>query len=147
VNASPRHAPWSVPTCAHSPRAQRCHDHDLVIAEHDHGILKGATLNTVTAAIDIARLAGGEVHVLVAGHNANGAATDAAAARRAWPRCCMPTAPQLAEQLGENIAAQVMAVAMDYSHLLFPADGPRQERRAPRGRPARRGPDQRRDHG
>ena len=31
----------------------------LVIAEHDHGTLKGATLNTVTAAL----ACGGEVHV------------------------------------------------------------------------------------
>ncbi|MFN7197296.1 MAG: electron transfer flavoprotein subunit alpha/FixB family protein, partial [Hylemonella sp.] len=38
----------------------------LVIAEHDHASIKGATLNTVTAAA----ACGGEVHVLVAGHNA-----------------------------------------------------------------------------
>ena len=38
----------------------------LVIAEHDHASIRGATLNTVTAALQ----AGGEVHVLVAGHNA-----------------------------------------------------------------------------
>ena len=35
----------------------------LVIAEHDNASLKGATLNTVTAALQC----GGEVHVLVAG--------------------------------------------------------------------------------
>ena len=37
----------------------------LVIAEHDHGTLKGATLNTVTAAGQCSS----EVHVLVAGVN------------------------------------------------------------------------------
>ena len=42
----------------------------LVIAEHDHGTLKPATLNTVTAAL----ACGAEVHVLVAGQNAGGAA-------------------------------------------------------------------------
>ena len=42
----------------------------LVIAEHDHGTLKGATFNTVTAAAQC----GGDVHVLIAGHNAGGAA-------------------------------------------------------------------------
>ena len=46
----------------------------LVIAEHDHGTLKGATLNTVAAAQKI----GGEIHILVAGHNADGAAKAAA---------------------------------------------------------------------
>jgi electron transfer flavoprotein alpha subunit len=38
----------------------------LVIAEHDNASIKGATLNTVTAAV----ACGGDVHVLVAGHNA-----------------------------------------------------------------------------
>ena len=42
----------------------------LVIAEHDNAAIKGATLNTVTAATQC----GGEVHVLVAGHNAGAAA-------------------------------------------------------------------------
>ena len=46
----------------------------LVIAEHDHASIKGATLNTVTAAA----ACGGDVHVLVAGHNAAGAAAAAA---------------------------------------------------------------------
>ena len=46
----------------------------LVVAEHDHGTLKPATLNTVTAAL----ACGGEVHVLVAGHGC-GAAAQAAA--------------------------------------------------------------------
>jgi electron transfer flavoprotein alpha subunit len=47
----------------------------LVIAEHDHGTLKGATLNTVTAAAQC----GGDVHVLIAGQDAQGAAQAAAA--------------------------------------------------------------------
>ncbi|HNB47641.1 MAG TPA: electron transfer flavoprotein subunit alpha/FixB family protein, partial [Burkholderiaceae bacterium] len=46
----------------------------LVIAEHDHASIKGATLNTVTAAL----ACGGDVHVLVAGHNAGAAAAAAA---------------------------------------------------------------------
>ena len=46
----------------------------LVIAEHDNASIKGATLNTVTAAVAL----GGDVHVLVAGLNAAGAAAAAA---------------------------------------------------------------------
>ena len=46
----------------------------LVVAEHDNASIKGATLNTVTAAA----ACGGEVHVLVAGHNAGAAAAAAA---------------------------------------------------------------------
>jgi len=92
----------------------------LVIAEHDHGTLKGATLNTVTAAAQC----GGDVHVLIAGHNAQGAA-QAAAAIEGVAKVLHADAAQLAEQLGENIAAQVLALlgdrSKDYSHLLFPA--------------------------
>ena len=88
----------------------------LVIAEHDHGALKPATLNTVTAAVQC----GGDVHVLVAGHNAGGAA-QAAAQIAGVAKVLHADGPQLAEQLGENIAAQVIALAGNYSHLLFPA--------------------------
>ena len=46
----------------------------LVIAEHDNATLKGSTLNTITAAIQC----GGDVHVLIAGHQADAAAQAAA---------------------------------------------------------------------
>ena len=88
----------------------------LVIAEHDHGALKPATLNTVTAAVQC----GGEVHVLIAGHNAAGAA-QAASKIAGVAKVLHADAAQLAEQLGENVAAQVVALAGSYSHLLFPA--------------------------
>ena len=88
----------------------------LVIAEHDHGTLKGATLNTVTAAVQC----GGDVHVLIAGHNAAGAA-QAAAAIAGVAKVLHADGASLAERLGETVAAQVLAVAKDYTHLLFPA--------------------------
>ncbi len=92
----------------------------LVIAEHDHGSLKGATLNTVTAAV----ACGGEVHVLVAGHNA-GAAAQAAAVIAGVAKVLHADGAALAEGLAENVAAQVLAVLKDasagYSHILFPA--------------------------
>jgi len=88
----------------------------LVVAEHDHGTLKPATLNTVTAAA----ACGGDVHVLVAGHNA-GAAAQAAAQIAGVAQVLHADGASLAEQLGENIAAQVLALAGDYSHILFPA--------------------------
>ena len=88
----------------------------LVIAEHDHGALKPATLNTVTAALQC----GGDVHVLIAGHNAAGAA-QAASKIAGVAKVLHADAAQLAEQLGENVAAQVVALAGAYSHLLFPA--------------------------
>jgi electron transfer flavoprotein alpha subunit len=88
----------------------------LVIAEHDNAHIKGATLNTVTAAA----ATGGEVHVLVAGHNA--AAAAAAAAQIAGvTKVLHADSAALADGLAENVAAQVIAVASSYSHLLFPA--------------------------
>ncbi len=88
----------------------------LVIAEHDNASIKGATLNTVTAAV----AAGGDVHVLVAGHNA-GAAAAAAAQIAGVSKVLHADSAALAEGLAENLAAQVLAVASGYSHLLFPA--------------------------
>ena len=88
----------------------------LVIAEHDHAQIKPSTLNTVTAAL----ACGGEVHVLVAGHGAAGAA--AAASRIAGvSKVLHADAPGLAHALAENLAAQVVAVAPGYSHVLLPA--------------------------
>ena len=45
----------------------------LIVAEHDNKSLNPATLNSVTAANAI----GGEVHILVAGHNCAGVAEQA----------------------------------------------------------------------
>jgi electron transfer flavoprotein alpha subunit len=88
----------------------------LVIAEHDNASLKGATLNTVTAAL----ACGGEVHVLVAGHNAS-AAAQAAAQVAGVAKVLHADSAALAHQLAENVAAQVLAVASGYTHILFAA--------------------------
>jgi len=88
----------------------------LVIAEHDHGAIKSATLNTVAAA----RLLGAQVHVLVAGLHARGAA-DAAAAIEGVEKVLLADAAHLGDFLAENVSAQVLAVADGYSHLLFAA--------------------------
>jgi electron transfer flavoprotein alpha subunit len=88
----------------------------LVIAEHDHGTLKGATFNTVTAALQC----GGDVHVLIAGQDAKGAA-QAAAQIAGVAKVLHADGASLKEQLAENVAAQVLAIAKNYGHLLFPA--------------------------
>ena len=88
----------------------------LVIAEHDNGSIKPATLNTVTAAAQC----GGDVHVLVAGAQATAAA--AAAAQIAGVSKVIHADGELfAHGLAENVAAQVLALASSYSHILFPA--------------------------
>jgi len=88
----------------------------LVIAEHDNASVKGATLNTVTAALQC----GGDVHVLVAGGNA-AAAAQAAAQIAGVAKVLHADAPGMTHGGAEAVAAQVVALASGYSHLLFPA--------------------------
>ncbi|CAG9271414.1 electron transfer flavoprotein subunit alpha/FixB family protein [Paraburkholderia unamae] len=88
----------------------------LVIAEHDNTSVKAATLNTVAAAQKM----GGDVHVLVAGHNAQ-AVADAAAKIAGVAKVLLADAPQLAQGLAENVEATVLGIAGRYSHILTPA--------------------------
>ena len=88
----------------------------LVIAEHDHASIRPATLNTVTAASQC----GADVHVLVAGHNAQ-AAAEAASKIAGVSKVIHVEGEQFAHGLAENMAAQVVGMASAYSHILFPA--------------------------
>jgi len=88
----------------------------LVIAEHDNLSLKAATLNAVAAALQCSP----DVDILVAGSGADAAA--AAAAQVAGVRKVIQVdAPGLADQLAESLAAQILSIASNYSHLLAPA--------------------------
>jgi electron transfer flavoprotein alpha subunit len=88
----------------------------LVVAEHDNHSIKGSTLNTVTAAIQC----GKEVHVLVAGSNA-GEAAKAAVQIAGVTKVLHAEGEAFAHGLAENVAAQVIAIAKNYTHILFPA--------------------------
>ena len=88
----------------------------LVIAEHDNASIKGATLNTVTAALQC----GGDVHVLVAGSGAAAAAAQAAQIAGV-AKVLHADGDALAHGLAENLSAQIQALAGNYSHILFPA--------------------------
>ena len=91
----------------------------LVLAEHDHASIKSATHHAVTAAAKL----GGPVHVLVAGHDAAGAAKGAASIAGV-AKVLHADAPHLASPTAENLAAQVLAVAPSgYTHLVAPATG------------------------
>ena len=94
----------------------------LVVAEHDNQSLKGATLNTVSAAAQIGAGIGGDIHVLVAGHNA-GAAAQAAAQIAGVAQVIHAEGESLGHALAKNVAAQVLALqaANGYSHILFAA--------------------------
>ena len=86
----------------------------LLIAEHDNTEIKAATLNAVAAAAKI----GGELHVLVAGHNAKTAAEHAAQIAGV-SKVLLADAPQLAASLAENVAATVLAIAKNYTHIVL----------------------------
>jgi electron transfer flavoprotein alpha subunit len=90
----------------------------LVIAEHDDNALKGSTFNTLSAAQKI----GGDIHVLIAGHNA-AAAAKAAAQIDGVAKVLLADAPQLAGKTAENVAALAVGVADAYTHILLPATG------------------------
>lgn len=88
----------------------------LVIAEHDNAQLKAATLNAVAAATKL----GSDVHVLVAGKDARSVAEQASQAQGV-AKVVLADGPALADGLAENVAAQILQLANDYSHIVFPA--------------------------
>jgi electron transfer flavoprotein alpha subunit len=89
----------------------------LVVAEHDAHGLKPATRNVVTAAAQI----GGAIDVLVVGDAAP--AVQAAAAIAGVARVLHARGEQFARPTAENVAAQVLALAGGYTHILAAATG------------------------
>ncbi len=90
----------------------------LLIAEHDNASLKDATHKALTAAAQL----GGDVHVLVAGHNAGTAA--AQAAKLAGVSKVLHAEWALLERpLAEPMAALIVSLAGAYDHLVAAATG------------------------
>ncbi len=92
----------------------------IVVAEHDGAALKPATLNAVAAAAEIARLAGSDVHVLVAGSGC-AAVAEAAAKIAGVAKVRLADDAAYAHGLAENVAPLLVKLAPDYSHILAPA--------------------------
>jgi electron transfer flavoprotein alpha subunit len=88
----------------------------LVVAEHDNKTIRKSTLNAIAAAQKL----GGELHILIAGHQAADAAK-AAAQIPGGKKVLHADAPHLGEFLAENVAALVVSLAKGYSHILAPA--------------------------
>ncbi|MGI4982017.1 MAG: electron transfer flavoprotein subunit alpha/FixB family protein [Janthinobacterium lividum] len=82
----------------------------LVIAEHDNATLHKATLAAVTAALGC----DADVHVLVAGADCRAVAEQAAGVAGV-ARVLLADAPHLAAGLPENLAAQIVLLARDYT--------------------------------
>ena len=88
----------------------------LVIAEHDKAALKSATQHVVGAAQRI----GGDIHVLVAGHEASAVARTASNIAGV-AKVLHADAAHLASPTAEAIGALVVELAGAYSHILLPA--------------------------
>jgi electron transfer flavoprotein alpha subunit len=92
----------------------------LVLAEHDNRALKPATLNAVTAASEIAKAAGGDVHILVAGKECRPVA-EAAAQIAGAAKVLLADDAAYEHGIAENLAPLVVKLAANYSHVLAPA--------------------------
>ncbi len=88
----------------------------LLLAEHTNSALNGATAKALTAAKEIS----GDVHVLIAGHNAQ-AAAEAASKLAGASKVLVADAPHLANGLAEEVAATVVSLAGSYDTIIAPA--------------------------
>ena len=87
----------------------------LVLVEHDGGLIKDATLATVTAASKL-----GEVHALVAGNNVDGVAKGAAKIAGV-AKVIVANAPQLDHELAEAVGPLAAELMNGYDAFLAPA--------------------------
>jgi len=92
----------------------------LVVAEHDNAALKPVTLNTLTAAAEIAGHAGGDVHVLVAGADC-AAVAEEAAKLNGVAKVLHADAPALAHAQAESLGRLLVRLAAAYDYVLAPA--------------------------
>lgn len=88
----------------------------LIFAEHDNETLKPETGKMVSAAVKM----GGDIHVLVAGHNCGGVA-EAAAKLANVTKVLVADNEAYANTLAENTADLVVGMADGYTHILAAA--------------------------
>ena len=88
----------------------------LVIVDHDNSALKSATLHAVTAAQKI----GGDIHLLVAGHNCK-AVAESAAKVGGIAKVLLADDAAYGNALAENLAKLIVGLAPNYSHVLAAA--------------------------
>ena len=88
----------------------------LILAEHENGALRPATLNVIAAAGQI----GGDVTVLVAGQGTE-AVANAAAAVAGVAKVLHADDAAYANEIAENLADLVIAQADSFEHILFAA--------------------------
>lgn len=88
----------------------------LILAEHNNSALAPATLNTVTAAKKI----GGDIHILVAGHECKNVAQSSAKID-GITKVITADSENLKHPLAEEITPIIVSLAESYTHILAPA--------------------------
>jgi len=88
----------------------------LILVEHEEGEIRPATLNVVTAGVQI----GGDIHLLVAGNDVAGVA-EKAAKIAGVAKVMVADNAAYTHELAENLSALVIKHAEGYSHILFAA--------------------------
>lgn len=88
----------------------------LVIAEHNNATLNAVTLNTIGAATAI----GGDIHLLIAGHNVRLVAEQATKIKGV-NKVLLADNAAYDHMLAENVAKLIADLANNYSHILAPA--------------------------
>lgn len=89
---------------------------NLVIAEHDQGSLKASTLNAITAAKAI----GGDIDVVVLGHQIDSIAITLQGCAGV-KRVIQMDHDKLSHVIAETFTQAILSIAKNYSHILFPA--------------------------
>ncbi len=92
----------------------------LLLADHDNASLSDQTGKALTAATQIAREAGTDVHVLVAGKGAK-AAADAAARLSGVSKVLLAESDELANNLAEPLADLIISLAGSYDTIVAAA--------------------------
>jgi electron transfer flavoprotein alpha subunit len=92
----------------------------LVIAEHENGHLKNSTLNTIKAAQACGQHHGGDIHVLVMGHELTALSTQVSHIESVKHVLCIDDF-SLKNPMAERYSAQILAIADRFSHILAPA--------------------------
>ena len=87
----------------------------LVFADHDNKTLKSATLNAITAAMQL-----GETHLLVAGHDCR-AVAETGAKISGVSKVLLADDARYEHALAEPLAVLIAGLASGYSHVLAPA--------------------------
>lgn len=88
----------------------------LLVADHTNSDLNPATAKALTAALEL----GGDVHILVAGHNCRTVA-EAAAKLEGVAKVLVADAPHLAHHVAEDMATLIVSLTDSYDALVAPA--------------------------